>query len=249
MYVTQRDLLYFPQFTRVAPEQADFELAGAPVAEPGSPQATLRGWRLNPDRRHALLYFGGNAEAVHHNRETFREWFPDHTVYLLAYRGYGASDGTPSEKALVADALALHDFVATRHETVDVVGRSLGSGVAAQLAARRPVRRLALVTPFDSLAAVARAHYPWLPVDMLMHDRFDSARHLGGYSGEVLVVQAGNDEVIPAAHTLRLIEALPRSPQVVTLDDARHNGFDARPEYRHALRGFVAPPGGHDSTR
>ncbi|WP_249041016.1 alpha/beta hydrolase [Marilutibacter maris] len=234
MYAKQRDFVYFPQVTRVAAQATDFELARG--------GAVLRGWVLNPGQARALLYFGGNAEAIEHNREAFAAWFPDHTVYLLAYRGYGASDGNPSEAALVGDALALHDFAAARHPGIDVIGRSLGSGVAAQLAARRPVRRLALVTPFDSLVGVAGSAYPWLPVGRLMQDRFDSARHLADYRGEVLVVQASADEVIRAAHTRRLVEALPRAPRVLTLAGARHNGFDARPEYAGALTAFFDVP-------
>ena len=195
---------------------------------------------MNPGRPGAVVYFGGNAERIEFSRDEFAAWFPHHTVYLMAYRGYGASDGTPRESHLYADALALFDHVSSRHSgPIVVVGRSLGSGVASYLASQRPVARLALVTPPDSLANVARMHYPWLPVRKLLKDRYESTRYLAKYRGPVLVIRAGRDQVIPAASTDRLIASLAAPPQVIELPAADHNtiGEDAR--FGAALRGFV----------
>lgn len=228
----QRDLMYFPGFTRTSAADTDLTLVVDDVR--------LRAWVVNPGQAHALVYFGGNAEAVEVHRETFAHWFPDHTVYLPAYRGYGASEGSPSENVLKRDALAFFDHAAGRHASVDVIGRSLGSGVAAHVASRRPVQRLALVTPFDSMATVAGHHYPWLPVDWLLRDRFDTALALAGFKGEVQVVLAEDDEVVPAHSTRRLIEALPRaSTSVVTLARAGHNTVDGDPSYGAALQAFM----------
>ena len=232
MYATQRDAMYFPQFTQVDADQTDFQLRRDGV--------TLRGWRVNPGRPAAVVYFGGNAERIEFARDEFATWFPDHTVYLVAYRGYGASDGTPREADLYADAVALFDHVSARHSgPVGVVGRSLGSGVAGYLASQRPVARLVLITPFDSLAHVGQLHYPWLPVRRLLQDRYESARHLARYRGPVLVVRAGNDQVIPAASTDRLIASLQPPPQVVELPGADHNTIGGDPGFGEALRGFV----------
>ena len=79
LYLQQRRLIYYPQFTRVNAAQTDFALARRDVV--------LRGWVVNPGRRDALLYFGGNAESVEGNREAFTSALPTHTVYLVAYRG------------------------------------------------------------------------------------------------------------------------------------------------------------------
>ena len=228
----QRDLMYFPAFTRTSAADADLPLVVDEVR--------MRAWGVNPGRAHALVYFGGNAEAVEVHRDAFAHCFPGHTVYLPAYRGYGASEGSPSEDALKRDALAFFDHAAGRHATVDVIGRSLGSGVAAYVASRRPVQRLALVTPFDSMVTVARHHYPWLPVGWLIQDRFDSARALVRFEGEVQVVRAEQDEVVPAHSTRRLIDALPRaSTSVVTLAGAGHNTVDADPAYGAALQALM----------
>ena len=232
MYLKQRDLMYFPQFTRVQARDTDFELRRDRV--------TLRGWRVNPGHPTAIVYFGGNAERIERARDPFARWFPTSTVYLVAYRGYGASDGTPREPALFADALAVFDHVRAHHRgPIAVVGRSLGSGVAGYLASQRPVARLALITPFDSLAAVASAHYPWLPTRWLIKDRYETARALSDYRAPVLVIRAGRDTLIPAANTTRLIRALPVAPRVVTLPAADHNSLDNDPAYAAALVEFL----------
>jgi uncharacterized protein len=235
LYRQQRALIYFPDDTRVAPEQTDFS-----IVRDG---ATLRGWVVHPGKTDAILYFGGNGESIEAYRETFGEWFPEASVYLLAYRGYGASDGQPGETALFADALALYDIVRERHPagSISVIGRSLGSGVASYLASKRPLSRVALVTPFDSLAATAQAHYPVFPVRWLLRDRYESLRYLPQHQGELLIVRAGRDQVIPAANTDQLIAALPQRPQVLDISDAGHNDLSQFPAYRDALIAFLQP--------
>jgi uncharacterized protein len=236
MYVRQRDLIYYPQVTRVEVAQTDFELWRDGVA--------LRGWVVNPGQARALIYFGGNAESVQYNRDSFANWFPLHTVYLVAYRGFGASEGAPTEQDLVGDALALYDHVQKRHPgiSIDVIGRSLGSGVASQVAAQRPVQRLVLVTPYDTMADVGQAHYRWLPVYWLTKDRFDSVQHLSRYQGQLLVVRAGRDTVIPTANTQRLIDSLSRPPQVIDLPAADHSNVSLDPAYAKAITAFFAKP-------
>lgn len=233
MFLQQRSFIYMPGLTRADPAGTDFS-----IERDG---ATLRGWIVNPGRGAPLLYFGGNAESVEHNRDDFRAWFPGRSVYLLAYRGYGASDGVPRETDLQADALAFHDHVQASHPgaPVSLIGRSLGSGVASHVAAHRPVDRLVLITPFDSLAAVGQAHFRWLPVRWLLRERFESAKTLRGFDGPVLVVRAARDEVVPARNTDRLIASLPRPPQVLEVADAGHNDLSLASGYGKALSEFL----------
>ena len=233
LYVKQRGMMYFPQYTRVDAAATDFLLE-----RDGLP---LRGWVLARDGRDPILYFGGNAERIEDNREAFARLFPGRTVYLLAYRGYGASEGSPSEDALSDDAVALFDDVRRRHpgQPIAVIGRSLGSGRGGALGSRRPGPPGGQGTSFDSMAAVAQSHYRWLPVRWLLRDRYDSVRHLHGYGGPVLVIRAGRDEVIPAVNTDRLIASLPEPPQVVDLAAADHNTLDGDPAYGRALSNFL----------
>lgn len=238
LYVKQRSLIYFPQVTqaRAGDLATDFALA--------RPIGTLRGWVVTSGQRDAVIYFGGNAERVLDNREAFAQQLPHRTVYLLPYRGYGGNPGAPTQDDLVADALALYDEVRRRHPhgEVAVIGRSLGSGVASQLAARRSVRKLVLITPFDSLAAVAAEHYAWLPVRWLVRDRYDSVAALQGFAGRVLILRAGQDAVVPPANTDRLVQALQPASTVVDFPAAGHDDVSAQGEYWPTIARFLAQP-------
>ena len=231
LYLGQRQQVYHPEPTWRVAHQPDIELARDGV--------TLRGWVMNPGQAKALLYFGGNGERIEDAREELARWLPDRTIYLLAYRGYAASDGQPSEAALVADAIALFDRVAPQHAAVAVLGRSLGSGVAVQLAANRPVERLVLVTPFDSLVRVAAGYFPWVPVNWLMRERYESWRYVDAIRCPVLVIRAEQDEVIPAARTAALLKAFARPPQEQVVADAGHNTIQDYADYRVSLSRFL----------
>jgi hypothetical protein len=194
----------------------------------------------------AVVYFGGNAERIEDRRTDFARWFPNSSTYLVPYRGYGASEGTPTEADILEDALAVFDQVQARQPQarIVVIGRSLGSAVASYVASKRPVAKLVLVTPFDTMVNVAQSHYPWLPVRWLLQDKFDQAAYLARYDGPVLVVRAGRDQVVPPARTDQLLAALPRRPQVLALPDADHDSVTAGRVYGEALSAFVEPPTG-----
>jgi uncharacterized protein len=200
----------------------------------------LKIWRLHPEARAALLYFGGNAEDVALNLPVFDRAFPDRAIYLVNYRGYGGSTGIPSEAALVADAGAVFDWVKRRHDSIIVMGRSLGSGVATALAADRAVERLILVTPFDSIANVAGDHFSSV-ARSIVADRYDSAQRMRRVHADVLVVVAARDEVISRARSDALIASVdPDRLHVVTVAQARHNDLDRFPAYLSSVEEFVA---------
>jgi len=229
-----RPAIFQRRETRLWPSEteASFHLNGV----------TLRGWVTNPGAERALVYFGGNAEQVGVWRESLVEHFPDHTGYLIAYRGYGASRGRPTERWLVADGVALVDEAAGRHPGgVDVVGRSLGSGVAVQVAVARPsVRRLVLVTPFDSAVAVAQDHVGRFPVTRLMADRFASFSVASRIGMPTLVISAGRDEVVRPDRTDALVAALPEGAEVLGFPDADHDSVAHDPSYWPAVRAFLS---------
>ena len=233
LYLAQDRLLYLP-----TPE----------LARPGArllriergDGATLKVWELHGAARAAVIYFGGNAEDVGANIADFDAAFPQRAVYLVNYRGYGGSTGRPSEAALTADAEAVYDSVGVHHDPIAVIGRSLGSGVAVALAARRPVERLVLVTPFDSIANVAADHYPWLPVRTLMRDRYDSLRRIGAVRSPTLVVVAEHDEVVSRARSDALVAALPPPLRhTLLVAGATHNDVSFYPVYLRSLREFL----------
>jgi pimeloyl-ACP methyl ester carboxylesterase len=166
---------------------------------------------------------------------------PEHSLYLVNYRGYGGSSGRPTEKGLFVDGLAVFDHVRTRHSSVAVMGRSLGSGVGAYVASRRPVESLVLVTPFDSLVNVARDHLPHLPVRLLLRDRYDSASRTRDVTSPVLVVMAQEDEIIPEVRSSALVAAFPEDQVLVeVVPGVGHNTLDRSPAYLGSVRAFLS---------
>ncbi|MBF6024800.1 alpha/beta hydrolase [Lysobacter niastensis] len=233
MFARQRNIIYLARETRIHAGLTDFTLERDGV--------TLRGWVVKPGLPNPVIYFGGNAERIENRRDQLARLLPGRSIYLLAYRGYGASSGEPTEAGLMGDALALFDHVQAQHpdQPVSVIGTSLGTGVASFVASKRPVARLVLVAPFDCLADVAQARYPLLPVRWMVKDRFDSATHLRGYDGPVMVLRAAQDDVIPVASTNRLISVLARPPHVVELPYADHSTIGSDPALEGALVGFL----------
>jgi pimeloyl-ACP methyl ester carboxylesterase len=233
LYATQRSFMYLP----TAEVDAD-DLAVEYVDNDGH---RLKVWVVGPgDDGPAAIYFGGNAENVYFNAPDFRRWLPEHTVYLLHYRGYGGSTGRPSEAALFSDALALFDRIDERHAAIDVVGRSLGSGVAVYLASERPVERLVLVTPMDSALSLARAMYPVYPVDWLLKDRYESDRYAADVNAEALLITAEHDRLVPLRHAQSLLQAFPlEQARLVSVPGAGHNDLSVHAVYWHSISDFL----------
>jgi pimeloyl-ACP methyl ester carboxylesterase len=192
-----------------------------------------------------LLYFGGNAEEVSWMIGEAQQKTPGVSWLLVSYRGYGASEGKPSQTSITADALKWHDHAVRelKPKQVFAFGRSLGSGAAVQLAAARPLAGVVLVTPFDSLTAVAKRYYWYLPVDLLLRHRFDSLLLAPKITTPLLCIAAERDEVIPPEHARRLYEAWAGPKQWVGLPGASHNGIDGLPVFWNSIRGFLNLPG------
>jgi pimeloyl-ACP methyl ester carboxylesterase len=202
LFFFQRSLIYFPQPRTLMPGTETLRLE----TEAGPVLVTVRRG-AGPQ---ALIYFGGNAEDVSWSVPTLAAAFPEHSLYLLHYRGYGGSAGTPSQAALFADALALHERVRSQHAQITVVGRSLGSGVAVFLASQRPVARLVLVTPYDSIQALAAQHFPLFPIRWLLRDKFESGLYASQVPAPTLLLAAEHDEVISLASTRALLAHFPQ---------------------------------------
>ena len=195
---------------------------------------------LNEGQPKALIYFGGNAEAVAYNAPIFKQLFPDYTVYFMNYRGYGGSSGSPQEQSLYSDALALFDRVEKAHRGISVIGRSLGSGVATYLASQRNIEKLVLVTPFDSIVSVAAKHYPVYPVSIMLREHYNSIGRVPEISAPTLILIAGNDRVVDTFHGHKLAAAFPPG-QVVKqeLAGTGHNSITSNPQYHEILRKFL----------
>lgn len=216
LYLLQRQLIYFPVAAQL------------PATDPlllQQADTTVLVSREARDSAQALLYFGGNAEDVSVSLPEFAAAFPEHAIYLMHYRGYGGSSGKPSEQALVADALALYDQLQSNHSNITVIGRSLGSGIAVQLAAQRKVAQLVLITPFDSLSALASRQFPFITVQWLLQDSYKSVEYAPAINSPTLLLVAEQDEIIGRAHSETLHQAF--TPGVATLIrySGNHNSY------------------------
>ena len=241
LYLMQDRLIFHP---RPLPDAARAALAQrfAPAASihiDAPDGVRLHAWHLRGAP--LVLYFGGNAEEVSWMLSQAAAQAPGTGWLLVDYRGYGASGGEPSESALVADALLWHDH-ATRTlgaRELFVFGRSLGSGVAVQVAASRPVNGVIAVAPFDSLTAVAGHYYPYLPVRWMLRHPFDSLERATALRVPLLCLVAERDEVIPLVHSKRLFEAWGGPKRWVLLEGAGHNSTDDAPAFWRAIREFL----------
>ena len=234
MYLNQRAFIYFPQ--------PGVLYTGEKPIEIRSGEITLRGWAVNEGSDEAVIYFGGNGERPEANIPDFKQIFDNQTIYIINYRGYGESGGSPTEEGLYSDALAIYDQVSQNHSKVTVIGRSLGTGVATYLASQRCIDRLVLIEPFDCMVNVARAAYPFLPVKFMMKDRYDSAGRAGSITAETLIIMAERDEIIPGWSTENLISEFDRDIlEVVVIEDATHNDIQNYPRYYRVLDEFITP--------
>ncbi len=177
-----------------------------------------------------VIYFGGNAEETSWMLEELRN-APGVSWLIVSYRGYGASGGSPGERALAADALEWFDHATTLPgvdpKRIYLFGRSLGTGVAVALAAEH------------SLAAVAKRHYWYLPVDLLLRHRFDSIARAPALRQPLLCFIAERDQVIPPVHGERLFAAWGGAKQKIILGGAGHNSTDDDPAFWPAIRKFL----------
>jgi len=232
LYAYQRSLLYHPVPRVVTAPQSTMHLPvdGADLVVTVRPHAGPK----------AILYFGGNGEDVSKNLASFDAWFPEHALFLLHYRGFGGSTGHPTEEDNHRDAAALFQVVQAQHREVTLIGRSLGTGVAVRLASEQPASRVILVTPYDSIAELAAAQYPYLPVSWLLLDKYESWRYAPSVRVPTTIIEAERDEVIPRASTERLFGRFKKGVASMTvLLGAGHNGIVGKSDYGTALRGAL----------
>ena len=191
----------------------------------------------NREGRTLVLGFGGNAWNGQDVAEYLHELYPDVDVVTFHFRGYTPSTGSPSAEALIADAPLVYDAVVERlrPKRVIAVGFSIGTGVAAQLSDKRELDGLILVTPFDSLKAVAQAMYPWLPIGPFFEHEIDAARPLRKGKVPVAIIAAEHDSIVPAERTDALRKVIPDLVYDRTIAGASHNDIYTRSDFHDAM--------------
>lgn len=204
--------------------------------------ATLQGIQIpaeKPDAsRMLILGFGGNAWNGQKVAEYLHGLYRDHDVVAFHSRGYPPSTGSPSGDALIADAPLVYDAAVSKFKPVKVVGVgfSIGTGVVAQLSSKRNLDGLILVTPFDSLKAVAQSMYPWLPIGPFFEHQIDAAGPLSKNTIPVAIIAAEHDQIVARERTEALRHVVRHLVYDRTISGAGHNDIYARSDFHDAMR-------------
>lgn len=195
---------------------------------------------LNKGQEKAIIYFAGNGESIVNSADTIAKRFSNSTVYRMEYRGYGKSTGEPTEAGIYADALKLYDTVKVSHQEVIIAGRSLGSAVATYVASQREVSKLALITPFDSIANIAKEQYPIYPIALLLKDTYDSKSRVSKIGAKTLIIVAQNDNIVSKARSDALIKAFDSSQiQVKMIKNRGHINLTSDEKYIKIIQVFM----------
>ncbi|MFC1664370.1 alpha/beta hydrolase [Pseudomonadota bacterium] len=241
LYIFQGKLVFFPiplddkVRIRYAPHELSINNNGV----------SLHGWLVRGEvskSKPLLIYYGGNAEEVSSNLASLAEL--DVGSYLaMNYRGYGASDGQPTESSLFDDALFILDYI-RKKENIDLahivlMGRSLGTGVASYVASKRRVGGVILISPFDSLSNLAKYHYPIVPVEYMLRHKFDSLSVAGKISSPAVMIFGSDDQIVPPKFSQNLIGRWGGTYQSVLIEGANHLNIQLHDQYWVTIRSFL----------
>jgi hypothetical protein len=244
----QDSMLYYPSHERPSPDN----LAARHLRYWPADGAGYRGFISTPPAgrgKGTVIVFHGNAGTAA-DRDFYVQWLEPlgYRVLLAEYPGYGGRRGKPGEGVFVSDA---HSTLRLAHEQFGgplfLLGESLGSGVAAAAAKDPPVpvAGIMLFTPWDTLLAVAKSTFPWLPVRWFLKDAYDSVGNLGSFQGPIAVIGAEHDEVIPVRHAQGLFRSLTGNKKMWMVRGAGHNDWPDRmdPSWWREIMDYVSGEG------
>ncbi len=199
----------------------------------------LHGWLFEHSKQAPfLIYFGGNAERVSYHFDNIHK-FPTASLLLMSYRGYDETPGSPSQAALFSDALAVYDYVINNLKIppsqIFLMGRSIGSSVAAYLASERSVEGLILITPFDRIASIVKQFFLFRPFAWLLRGNFNTVDYLQKANVNTLVLAAGRDEIVPKSSTENLVNACRTKITLAEIPAADHQNISDFPAYYEAI--------------
>lgn len=250
VYLSQDSMVYHP-LSDLAGSPADIRLDFEDVWVTTRDGVRIHGWFVpaSSTSRRVVLFCHGNAGNISHRLDSLKIFHDlGLSVLIFDYRGFGLSQGRPSEAGTYLDAEAAWEhLVATRGflpEEIIVFGRSLGGAVASHVAAEKTVAALILESTFTSLPDLGASFYPYLPVRLIAKHRYDNLAHLQKVRCPVLVVHSPEDEMIPFAHGKALYAAAPEPKSFLEISGGHNHGFmTSGKAYVQGLRSFLEGDG------
>lgn len=226
MYLGQRKLIYLPETQRRLPANARLDGVAERVIETHDGERVIAWYAKARKGQPTLLYFHGNAGSLDSRSERIRKYKNGgRGIFMMSYRGYSGSTGSPSEQANVADGKRAFDTLVAEgvapHDII-IYGESLGSGVAVQVAAARSPGGIILDAPYTSIVDIAAGQYPWLPVRPMLRDRYESDAYIASVHCPLLIVHGEKDDVIPVTMGRKMYELANAPKDIVTFKSAGH---------------------------
>jgi uncharacterized protein len=230
VYWMQDSLLYAPMRGTKTPQEVG--LANVQVLNLASAAGEkLVAWYTPaPSNKPTILFFHGKGGSISGRTHRFTYYTSKgYGALFLSYRGYGASSGSPSRDGIMSDAEKAYDWLTAngvKAEKILVVGESMGTGVAALLAARRPVAGVSLEAPYSSIEDIAVSRYWWLPVHFLIKPNFDPVNEIAKIRAPILMQQGDQDESIPIEFGRELFKAANQPKEFFTIPGGTHAIFN-----------------------
>lgn len=226
MYFFQRNFLYYP-FGKILITPEDFEQVNLTTTD----NVNIYGWYKKPNKgQKTILYFHGNAGNLMGRSDRFENFAKYYGVLAISYRGYAKSSGKPSEKGFYIDAQTALNFLRkhyTRDEDIIVFGESIGSAVAINLASKYDFNALILEAPFTSIYDIAKETYWFLPVNLILKDRFESSKLAPKINTPVIIFHATRDYVVPFKLGKQLFELFKSEKRFVGIEGDFHIALTA----------------------
>jgi fermentation-respiration switch protein FrsA (DUF1100 family) len=226
MYAAQRRFIYFPEPGRTSPAAAGLpDVSERIIATPDGEKVVA--WYGKAQRgQPTLLYFQGNGGTLELRSETISRYLArGRGMFMMSYRGFSGSTGAPSEAANVADAKLAYDTLikdGVSPDDIILYGESLGTGVAIQVAREKKVAGVILDSPYTSILELASQYYPWLPVSLLLEDRYESIRYIRDVHVPIFILHGEADDVVPVEMGRRLFAAANEPKELKTIPGGGH---------------------------
>jgi len=246
LFVFQSHYVYYPEGELLADPSSvglEFESVHFEAAD----GVKLSGWFIPSDSaRGVILFCHGNAGNISHWLESIQVFHRlGLAVFIFDYRGYGQSEGTPTEEGTYQDAEAAWRYLIETRQVdpsqVIVFGRSLGGAVASWLAQSHRPGALILESTFTSLPEVAATHYPYLPLRFLLRFQYSTAEYLGRIDCPVLIVHSRDDEIMPFSHGRQLFEMAGEPKELLEICGTHNEGFITSGKlYEQGLEAFIS---------